>query len=299
MNTRSSNMFAAFSQYRGERTYRAVLFRSPNLDSIEAIAKLFDGLPIGHKQGVFSIAKQNVTGIRVYYESQNCYLRTSNLETKNALIVKQHEDEQGKKKNVYGYEVCVLMYARSKVPLFLVAVPFSGMARELFGKIHDHRPSTDFKYLHPSLEDLLTALVQNEMVLEKNPETLDRNQEQLSCLKTKGINWTIAGETGATEQITLRGKNVIKSKVFSYLRAPEENLALSIRRLQLVHESIGGTEKLKISFDKFGNYSVWAAEHASNLADLFTLYDLFQKNDFIRESTAFPVRDQNEEPLLP
>lgn len=283
MNSRLASSSAAFAPYRGERDYRAVLFTCAKLQNIEAVAQLFEGRPLGktEQRGLTALGTRNVSGTRVRYRSENCFLRTANIQSKNALLATDSTSDAP----IYEYEVCVLAQTKEKPPVFLVAVPFAGMAREFFGKIHDRKPSADFRYLRPSLDEFIAALL--------------ARREGLERLRTVGINWTIAGETGFSEQITIRGQDLIDSHVFTYLRDPKAKLSLSLRKVQIVHEGFGGSEKLKLTFDKFGNYAVWTAEEAGNLPDVFNVLELLQAHHLIREETAFPVRDREEKPLLP
>ena len=269
-----------FSQYRSKRDYRALIFESDGLDSIEQVAALFGGEPLSksEQKKLPPLAAPNVTGIRVRYFSDQCFLRTSDSQKKNTLL-------SSGRNGLYEYEVPILSYQKNARPIFLVAVPFSGMSRELFGKIHNQKPSANFKYLRPSLENLI--------------EALQEDRKGLNRIKTIGINWSVAGDTGRSDQLTIRGADVINSNAFRHVLSPEAHLSFSLRKVQIIHEGFGGTEKLRLTFDKFGNYGVWVTQEACNLPDVFSVFELFKKSKLIEEDAAFPVRNREDEPLLP
>jgi len=274
----SVNTSAAFAQYRSKRDYRAVLFSCAGLKTVQQVAELFDGRPLSRREqrGLAPLDDENVHGTRVSYTSELCFVRSSNEEKRGAL-----RNGAGS----YEYEVCILEYIKNTPPVFLVAVPFSGMARELFGKVHAAKPSADFVYLRPSLDALVEALLARKAALER--------------IRTVGLNWAIAGDTGRSDQITLRGSDVIHSAAFRHLRSPTSNLALSLRKVQIVHEGFVGQRQLKLTFDKFGNYSVWVALEAGNLPDVFKVFELLLKRGLIEHDPAFPVRNREDEPLMP
>jgi len=270
----------AFSQYRSKRDYRAVLFSCAGLETVDQVAELFGGRAISEREqrALAPLADADVEGTRVHYRSELCFLRTSNEARKEALRTAKGEA-------LYEYEVCVLVYRKGKTPVFLVAVPFSGMARELFGKIHSAKPSADFRYLRPSLEALIEALLDPKSKLER--------------MRTVGINWAVAGDTGRSDQITVRGADVIHSAAFKHLRDPSSKVSLSLRKLQIIHEGVGGQQRLKLTFDKFGNYGVWVTQEAGNLPDVFKVFELLRKRDLIEKDSDFPVRNREDEPLMP
>lgn len=270
----------AFAQYRSKRDYRAVLFSSPGLETAQQVTELFGGKPVPEREqrGLADLNDTDVEGTRVVYRSDLCFLRSSNEARKAAL-------RTGKGQGTYEYEVCVLAYRKGKLPVFLVAVPFSGMARELFGKIHSAKPSSEFRYLRPSLAALIESLLDPKSKLER--------------IRTVGINWSVAGDTGRSDQVTLRGADVIHSAAFKHLRNPDSGVSLSLRKVQVIHEGFGGQQRLKLTFDKFGNYGIWVTQDAANLPDLFKVVELLRKRDLIEKESDFPVRNREDEPLMP
>jgi hypothetical protein len=268
----------AFSQYRSKRDYRAVVFTGGGLENLQQVVALFNGRSLSKREeaGLPPLQDKNVNGIRVVYQSKNCFVRGGGEERKTALLTG---------KGTFEYEVCVLSYKKSGPPLFLVAVPFSGMAREFFGKIHSGRATSDFRYLRPSLEGLVSAL--------------SATQNRLERIRTVGINWSVAGDIGRSDQITIRGADVIHSSAYKLLIKPESQLTLSLRKLQIIHEGFGGQAKLKLTFDKFGNHGVWVTQEGANLPDIFKIYELLKKRELVTDESAFPVRNREDEPLMP
>ena len=268
-----------FAQSRGKRDYRAVLFSCAGLETIEQVTELFDGevLNARRQRGLAPLDGPDIAGTRVTYRSETCFLRTGNEERRAAL---RTGNEQR-----YEYEVCVLVYQKGKAPTFLVAVPFASMARELFGKIHSARPNAAFRYFRPALEAVVSALLDPKGKLER--------------LRTVGINWAVAGDTGRSDQITVRGTDVVHSAAFKHLHSPDSKLTLALRKVQVIHEGFGGQQRIKLTFDKFGNYGIWVTQDGQNLPDVFRVFESLRKLDLIQAEIAFPVRNREDEPLMP
>lgn len=268
-----------FAQYRGKRDYRAVLFSCAGLETVEQVAQLFDGevMNTRRQRSLVALDGPDIVGTRVTYRSETCFLRSGNEDRRIAL-------RNGKEQH-YEYEVCVLAYQKGRVPTFLVAVPFASMARELFGKIHTARPNAAFRYFRPALEAVVSALLDPKGKLER--------------LRTVGINWVVAGDTGRSDQITVRGTDVVHSAAFKHLHSPDSKLTLALRKVQVIHEGIGGQQRLKLTFDKFGNYGIWVTQEGQNLPDVFRVFEALRKLDLIQAEAAFPVRNREDEPLMP
>ncbi len=257
-----------------------MLFSCAGLETVAQVAKLFEGEVMSPRlqRGLAPLEGTDIAGTRVTYRSETCFLRTANEERRAAL-------RTGKEQKLYEYEVCVLAYQKGKVPTFLVAVPFASMARELFGKIHTARPNSAFRYFRPSLEAVIAALLDPKGKLER--------------IRTVGINWAVAGDTGRSDQITVRGADVVHSATFKHLQSPDSKLTLALRKVQVIHEAFGGQQQLKLTFDKFGNYGIWVTQDGQNLPDVFRVFEALRKLDLIQAETAFPVRNREDEPLMP
>ena len=59
------------------------------------------------------------------------------------------------------------------------------------------------------------------------------------------------------------------------------------------------SETLKLSFDKFGNYSVWVKAEGNNLPLVFEIFELLNGSNLMLKEEAFPVRNREDEPIVP
>ena len=263
-------------EFIDRRDFRAVIFTSQKLRSLSDVVCLFDGE--SSEDGAIIAGK--VQSIRVKYYSTSCFLRTSDPEKRNSMRRYPNDPNDG----LFEYDVYVLSRVKAHETIFMVAVPFAGMARELFGKIHDRKPDSTFTYLRPELD----ALVEN----------LREKTQGAENIRAVGINWSVAGDTGRSDQITIRGSDVVESRVYEHIQHRSPGINLSLRKVQVVYEAKFRRELLKISFDKFGNYGVWVSGEGSNLPAVFEIIELFNKFKLIQKERDFPVRNREDEPML-
>lgn len=268
-----------FNPYLDRRDFRLVIFKDDELSEIEQVADLFDGELSSRRKDRLEthLGGATITTVTATYYSKNCFLRTTDPEKRDVLRARRRVDQ-------FQYDVYILSYRKLSQQLFAVAIPFSAMARELFGKIHERKPSSNFVYLKPAVNSLVNKLVERFIGSER--------------IKVMGINWAVAGDTGRSDQVILRGSDVIHSNMFKQLRDTKGGLAISARKVQVRFEAPGGTEPLRVAFDKFGNYSVWVRPEGTNLPVVFQLFELLNKAKLIDDERAFPVRNRDEEPVL-
>lgn len=262
--------------FHQERDFRALVFSSKELTSIEHVVKLLEDRPrLGKSKHIeVETGIESVRGCRVKYFSKNCFIRTFDPARK-----KEFEDR--KLKGIpFEYEVYVFIDDRSNPPLILVGIPFADMAREFFGRIHDRRDES-FQYHRPKLQELVTSLSAPASTLIK--------------LRTVGLNWLIAGDAGRSDQITLRGSNVLQSGAFTRVTEAMKGLKFVIRKMQVRYEDKAGHEKLKFSFDRFGNYSIWVKDEGANLPALFDVIDRLSKKKLVATEAKFPVKNRVED----
>jgi hypothetical protein len=265
--------------YLDKRDFRAVVFRDAELVNIDAVADLFgDDLEIKVDQVADGrIGSGTVSRVRATYYSPNLFLRTADPMKRETVRV-------GKKSNLFQYEIYILAFRKASRASFMVAVPFSSMAREVFGRIHKRKPSSGFAYLRPTIDQFVQRLIDRFTGSER--------------IKAVGINWIVGGDTGRSDQVVVRGSDVVHSDMFKHLRNVPSGLTLKARRVLLRYEPPGGKEALKIGFDNFGNYSVWVRSEGQNLATTFQLLDVLDRADLIEEDAAFPVRNADDDPIF-
>ena len=254
--------------YAEKRDFRAIVFTSKVISTSAEVASMFGG------RNIYAKESSNIT--KVKFESTSCFLRSSDEARKSALRV----SETG----LFSYDVYVVSHRRGQDNLFMVAVPFSGMAREVFGQIHDKKKFSSFAYFRPQLDQMVNKLSAKE-----------KGSEQFSVT---GVNWAVSGDTGRSDQITLRGRDVIESKLYRTLNETKPGLDLSLRKIQLRFKT-SNQRDVKVSFDKFGNYGLWVSAEGASLSSVFRIIDLLQKMKIMKADHEFPVRNREDEPLMP
>jgi hypothetical protein len=282
-----------------KRDFRAIIFSCKKLDNPDSIEALLATKPALGEPKRVQMASQyrSIEAFRTRYFSRKCYVRTFDP-AKRAEYARMEQEG-----HPFDYDIFLLLDRRTTPPLAFIGVPFSAMAVEVFGRIHQGRPDTSFQYHRPMLQELV--------------EKLQTPAGAVKGLRTEAISWLIAGDSGRCDQITLRGKNVAHSVVFSWLNAAikaqqpnaaatlastskdgVEELALTLRRLEVCYDDPGGRELLQLSFDRFGNYTVWVTDEGANLPMIFEVVDRLRKRRFLTGESKFPVRDRNDEPRL-
>lgn len=262
-------MPAVVSRYSDRRDFRAIVFSSKKIQSISDVARMFGGQ--------LRRADADSQVARVKFRSKTCFLRSTD-EIKRNILKDANSD-------LYTYDVYIISRKAKNDMSFMVAVPFSGMAREVFGKIHDKRPPQSFAYLRPKLGLLLDCLKQKK--------------EGTESFHSTGINWAVSGDSGRADQVTVRGSDVVDSKIYEQLIATQNVEALSLKKMQLRFGKIGEKENVKLSFDQFGNYGVWVSAEGSNLPKVFDALDILSKMKVMESDEEFPVRIRDDEPIMP
>ena len=268
------------AMFHQERDFRALIFSSEKLTSIEAVIRLLEDQPALGKPKRINVPTENesVKGCRVTYFSRNCFIRTFDP-------AKKKEFEDRKKQGIpFEYEVYVFVDRRSSPPLVLVGIPFADMAREFFGRIHDRRDDS-FEYHRPRIQEVVASLSAPASTLIK--------------LRTVGLNWLIAGDAGRSDQITLRGSNVLQSDAFARVTHAMEGLNFVIRKMQVRYDDKTGHERLKFAFDRFGNFSIWVTDEGANLPALFDVMDRLKKKKLVARESKFPVKNRIEDVSFP
>lgn len=267
------------NSYLDKRDFRAVIFRDKGLRGIRAVADLFDDdLEINVAEIVDGrVGSGTVSRVRATYYSPNLFLRSADPLKRDLFRVR-------KKNDLFQYEIYILAFTKSSQPSFMVAIPFASMAREVFGRIHKRKPTSSFAYLRPTIDLFVQKLIDGFKGAER--------------IKAVGIKWVIGGDTGRSDQVILRGSDVVHSDMFAHLRAASSGLTLKARRILLRYEPPGGKDLLKIGFDNFGNYSLWVRSEGQNLSTAFQLLDILDRSKLIQEDAAFPVRNMEDDPIF-
>jgi hypothetical protein len=280
-----------------ERDFRAIIFSSEKFKSLESVENALAETPPLGKSAPMRLSAQHpqIEAFRVTYFSKKCFIRTFDPAKRDIYSKMEKEGP------AFDYEIFVMLDRRSKSPLILVAAPFSGLALEIFAKIHQGRDKT-FAYHRPLLEGLIEKVASPAGVIKH--------------LRTLAINWLIAGDSGRCDQITLRGADVAHSAVFSWTNAamksrsldsahnggkheyPVTDLKLTLRKVEVCYDDQGGREQLRFSFDRFGNYSIWVDDEGKNLPVIFEVIDRLQKRNLLASDSTFPVRNRFDEPRL-
>lgn len=265
--------------YLDKRDFRAVIFRGDGLESISDVASLFGSkLQINSaERSIFRLRTLSISRVRATYFTETLFLRSADPVKREAIRAR-------KKSDMFQYELYILSLEKNASTTFLVAIPFSTMAREVFGVIHQNKPSSEFRYLKPRINDVVAKLIKRFPGSER--------------VKMVGINWTVAGDSGHTDQLVLRGSDVIHSQMFRDIKAIKSSLSLHPRKLLLRYENRGGDEPLKVAFDKFGNYSIWVRSEGQNLPIAFQFFDLLERSKLVEDEVGFPVRRMDESPYL-
>jgi hypothetical protein len=272
-----------------KRDIRAIVFSCDELATLRPLQAILQPKDWEGARKPVPIKSNHPTieGFSIPYQSENCYFRSQDP-------TKKREYAEMKKQGIkFEYDILVLLDSRTSPPLVLIGIPFSNMAIEVFGRIHNARPNDTFKYHRPKLAELVAAL--------------QTSAGSATHLKAVGVSWLNTGETAKCSEVILEGTDVVHSEVFNLMETAKKGidvekrkltLSLTLRKLYVSYENLQKAEDLDLSFDRFGNYMVWVTDEGKNLPLLLDVVYRLRKSKLLAEEKNFPVRNRADEPRL-
>lgn len=286
-------------QANDERDYKALIFSCSSIDSVSKVASILDWTETSIKQHGLAIitVAPSVDWASYTYLSQKCYYRTQDPAKKRKY------EEMKKRKAFFEYKLHIVIDSRSTPAMILVTVPFSAMSLEVFGRIHNARPSgSNFRYIRPALEQILARA----SISSKSP---------INAMQVTGSSWILTGDLRNCERVVLRGANIVRSPFFRWLTngmnvgskdfagtsdfSKMTEIMFTLHAVEICYLDIAkASDALYISFDRFGNYTITVPDDGTSLINVLHLVRVFSRMRLMLDETSFPVRDRSAVPRL-
>ena len=199
---------------------------------------------------------------------------------------------------VYRYDLYTLRCTTARGVLYIVAFPFRRLGRHVLSQIADNSHTSDLRFCLIDIKKLVTALGgdrdKNESVTspggdQDRTEALaspDGDQDISNPIKIVGYDVHVTSDPKVTELI-LRGEDPIHSPIFEWLQERLPARALMPRTCVLVHDD-SEIPRLRLHFDRFGNYRFYLKRRAENLRTLREIVEYVENEGLMRRTRTSP-----------
>ncbi len=253
--------------FRDQQDYRAVAFRSKSVDAID---DLFQFLPRETLKAVDAVPSESnrFKGLHCYYYSSHIYSRSfsnSELEPMYTKRIRGH--------TYYRYNLYLINVNRRQKNIFLIAVPFLGMATEIYSRIIHAARGHSFKYQIPLLDTILTSI--------------SKGRHLQGSLSIKRISYGVRGDSNI-DSLSLKGEDVIHSVTSKSIASTSAKHGIEIPPESLRLCYLEGTHRMTIDLDKYGHYRFRIASKAHNVPSLEPIINYLLQEGCLDEKNTFP-----------
>lgn len=254
-----------------KRPFRAIVCSS-SLRSIDELLSRFptgtierDGEPPARakSQPDARASNDSTSLVRVHFVTSKAYIDAELL-----------DEIKVKRGNVwlYRYEMFICRYTDRRDGTLVVAVPFSGMARDVFGIVEDKMRGAKRHYKKINLDSLAKLLA-------------EESSESLPFTATS-VRFRVAG-TDSVAAAVMTGTSVIPSETYS-------RIMKSLHGLRLVPQKIrfrfcADSAKTSCETDAHGNFLLRAGRSGSGLVAMSHMLRALEKTGVIETTLAYPL----------
>jgi hypothetical protein len=251
--------------FGGQREFRGILISSPNGTIAELMLPFVDMI-----RDELILLNSSTPSFQVYHGifcSEHAYAAPEQIKEVEIIVDGQLR---------YRYDFYIVAWKQKRRSTFLIAVPFSAMAQEVFPLFDESVRARKYKRLN------LTSLV--KAIGERDARTQN--------LIATSIRFRLAGGD-TVKTVNVAGTDVLDSEYFRRTSKALHGISLVPRRLRLrfVKEGLS----FALDADPHGNFRFRLRKEAANLCDLEPLLNLLDSTNFLEETAAFPLQAGQQE----
>ena len=249
------------------RFFRLISFHADSVNSLDDIKQLLPENQISESERL-SNDDDNFKIAHMFFFSKTKFTQSIDLEECKVIW---NDCEQ------YRYNFYICCFKVGKTSIGLIAVPFTMMAKELFGDMHNAGIGKDIFYQKLELKDLVEA------VLKKSHMGGD--------LKLTRLKWIIHGAPG-TNMLSLTGADVPNSKVFKRIYGKlTPGVTFVLNDCLITYNNHEG-KMFNMRVDKSGNFTFYVKSITDGINLQWTedLWLYFYDAKLISETPQLPLR---------
>jgi|GEM_PF-3204670 hypothetical protein len=257
--------------FNGKREFRAILFQAANLSSPSDVMKL---LPkewsSGRELNDLSV-RQGPADRKPKGEAFHGFLSLSKTYVTDENVLESIRDPEDDAR--YWYDFYIVQWNRRRRPVFLLAVPFSAMAVDVFSVIHEKTKGTRRTFKRIKLDELIKHMY---------VDTLES-----STVHASSVRFRVVGD-GRTTGLTISGKDVIRSDSYDRLKSSLHGIQVDPRRVSLKYKDT--SVSLSVSTDVHGNLWFRARDNGVNVPWLLEFLSVMDQCKVLTDTTDYPLR---------
>jgi len=245
--------------FDGKREFRSIIVQTSSSSAKEFLKCL--GRAVDKKLKLVEQVDQSFAVFHGFFYSKTPFQDSDKLD---AIKVTRNGSD------CFKYDFYLVSRRQKKSTSFIVFVPFSKMASEMFGAVNEKISKR--KYGVVNLESLL--------------ENLKSQSDFSSSFSPTMIKFLVSGNDSVNSTV-LTGRNVIDSEYFKRTSKHLNGIELVPKRVRLSFKEDGAS--LSFSMDQYGNFWLRVKQGGVNLPLLSRVFDEFEKKSLLGSTIRYPL----------
>lgn len=248
--------------FKGGRDFRLIAFTSPIITTTEEVVK---SLPYWDISNPIELVSDNpdYSFKHYYFYRETAYFPSHGVPDNEAKgLFTKHNGVDVFQYNFYiaKFSIDSLTQGGEATSIFLIAVPFTAMAIELFSEFKNNSKGLKVQYLKIDIEALVCFL--------KSGDNLEGD------IKMTKLELDIEGDS-PTKSAVLAGSDVPNSITYKSVIQSLNKMAVAHRKCKLIYDD-RVNKRLVIIADMYGNYTVPLNINGMNLPFVATVFKYLQ-----------------------
>jgi len=253
--------------FSGQREFRGIIF-SCTLNKISDLLSLFPKNVIAQKLDPIGEPQPTFEVIHSYYYSKENY--TSLLDSDNKL---EKIRVQIGRKEMYQYNFYAAKWQPRNIPVFILAVPFTHMAVDMFKVLEEKLHGYGRKYKKLDLDEFLI--------------TLRKRNKVSACITATAVHFRVSG-TDTVSSAKMSGIDVVSSEFYKRMTKTLHGITITPRIIRFRYDD--KATRFSIETNKHGSFWFSIHKRGANMPWLLNVLRILEEGKLLIDVKAYPLR---------